>query len=96
MEKRDFLTIRDLKKEEIFKIYDLAKMYKSKWKERKVESILKGRTIGLIFNKPSTRTRTSFEVAIYSLGGNTIYFEEGNIQISRGETIKDTSNVLSL
>ena len=71
MEKRDFLTIRDLKKEEIFKIYDLAKMYKSKWRKKEVENILKGRTIGLIFNKPSTRTRTSFEVAIYSLGGNT-------------------------
>ncbi len=95
MRKRDFLTILDLKKEEIFKVYDLAKMYKSIWEKRKREGLLKGRTIGLIFNKPSTRTRTSFEVAIYSLGGNTIYFEEGNIQISRGETIKDTSNVLS-
>ncbi len=95
MRKRDFLSILDLSKEEIFKIYDISKMYKSKWARREIENILRGRTIGLIFNKPSTRTRTSFEVAIYSLGGNTIYLEESNIQISRGETIKDTSNVLS-
>lgn len=95
MKKRDFLCIRDLTREEIYKIYDIAKMYKSKWTKREVERILKGRTIGLIFNKPSTRTRTSFEVAIYSLGGNTIYFEKQSIQISRGETIKDTSLVLS-
>ncbi|HOV21356.1 MAG TPA: ornithine carbamoyltransferase [bacterium] len=95
MGKRDFLSILDLSKEEIFKIFDLSKMYKSKWARREIENILRGRTIGLIFNKPSTRTRTSFEVAICSLGGNTIYLEESNIQISRGETIKDTSNVLS-
>ncbi len=93
--KRDFLGINDLTREEIYKIFDLAKHYKSIRKKGRDSSVLDNKTIGLLFNKPSTRTRVSFEVAINELGGRTLYLSGATTQISRGETIKDTSEVLS-
>jgi len=89
--KRDFLKIKDLKREEIFKIFELTEYYK---REKRGE-ILKNRIIGLLFSKPSTRTRISFEVAVIQLGGHPIYIPAEKTQIGRGETIKDTSMVLS-
>jgi len=93
--KRDFLKITDLTKEEICKIFDFAKYYKSQRKKEKVSPVLTNRNMGLLFSKPSTRTRVSFEVAILELGGNPIYLAGDETQVSRGETVKDTSVVLS-
>ena len=93
--KKDFLKITDLTKEEIYKIFDLAKYYKSQRKKEKVSPVLINHNIGLLFSKPSTRTRVSFEVAILELGGNPIYLSGDETQVSRGETVKDTSIVLS-
>ena len=91
---RDFLRISDLTKEEIYKIFNLTKHYK-KERQNGVSSLLKNKNIGLLFSKPSTRTRLSFEIAIYELGGNPIYMPGETTQISRGETIKDTAQVTS-
>jgi len=93
--KKDFLTGRELTEEEVYKIFDLTKSYKASRKKKVSATILKNKTIGLIFNKPSTRTRVSFELAIEELGGRAIYLPGDTIQTSRGETIKDTACVLS-
>ncbi|MCM8809174.1 MAG: ornithine carbamoyltransferase [Candidatus Omnitrophica bacterium] len=93
--KKDFLKIKDLTKEEIYKIFDITKYFKSLKKEKKITDHLKNLTIGLLFSKPSTRTRLSFEVAIFQLGGFPIYLASESTQISRGESIKDTARVIS-
>ncbi|MCX7705453.1 MAG: ornithine carbamoyltransferase [bacterium] len=95
--KRDLLDIRDLTKEEIYLIFEKAKYYKFQRKKGNlISDILKGKSIGLLFRKPSSRTRLSFEVAIIELGGNPIFLESGQLQISRGETIQDTARVFNL
>lgn len=93
--KRDFLKIYDLKEEEVYKIFDRAKYFKKLYKERKFTKELENLTIALLFSKPSTRTRISFEVGIYQLGGRAIYLPAETTQISRGESIKDTAKVIS-
>ena len=93
--KRDFLRITDLTEEEVYKIFDLAKFYKSMHAAGDKNRVLEGKHIGLLFNKPSTRTRISFQVGIFELGGNPIYLSQTSTQVSRGETIADTSSVLS-
>ena len=93
--KRDFLKIADLDREEIFKIFDTTKYFKKLRKEKKITENLKNLKIGLLFSKPSTRTRISFEVAIYELGGFPIYLQSHETQLSRGESIKDTARVIS-
>jgi len=93
--KKDFLTGMELTEGDIYKIFDLTKSYKASRKKNVSATILKNRTVGLIFNKPSTRTRVSFELAIEELGGRAMYLPGDTIQISRGETIKDTACVLS-
>lgn len=90
---RHFRTILDLSADEILDIINRALLYK-KGKYKNIKP-LKNKSIGLFFEKPSTRTRVSFEVAIYQLGGNTINLNPGEMQIGRGETLSDTSRVLS-
>ncbi|HOJ31657.1 MAG TPA: ornithine carbamoyltransferase [bacterium] len=95
--KRDLLDIRDLSKTEIYKIFEQAKFFKYQRKKHiTITDTLKGMCIGLLFRKPSSRTRISFEVAIIELGGNPMFLEAGQLQISRGETIYDTARVLNL
>src|SRR5207247_9021266 len=74
---------------------DLAGALKEAHKRREAHALLPGRTLGMIFQKPSTRTRVSFEVGIAQLGGVGLYLAAGDLQLGRGETIKDTANVLS-
>ncbi len=93
--KKDFLTVTDLDREEIYRIFNLAKRYKSDRKNRQFSGILENRSIGLLFNKPSTRTRVSFEVAVKELGGSPLYLPGEATQITRGETVRDTAAVLS-
>lgn len=91
--KRDFLRLKDLSYEEIFRIIKRAIDLKSGIDSFKCPLI--GKSIGLIFEKASTRTRVSFEVGIYQLGANSIYMNPNEIQLGRGETISDTARVLS-
>lgn len=90
---KHFLSITDLSKKELDDILYLAKRVKSN--PRKFKNSLQGKVLGLLFNKPSTRTRVSFESGMYQLGGNTIFLTEKEIQIGRGESIVDTAKVLS-
>lgn len=91
--KRDFLTMRDLSTEEIDLLLKRSKEFKSGKDAHKCPLI--GKSIGLFFEKASTRTRVSFEVGIYQLGAQAIYMNPKEIQIGRGETIHDTAKVLS-
>lgn len=90
--KKDFLTIADLKPDEILGIIKRAIALK---KDKNCKSALKGKVLGLVFEKESTRTRISFEVAMARLGGTAIYISPQSSQLSRGESYIDTARVLS-
>jgi ornithine carbamoyltransferase len=92
MTKRDFLAIPDFSKAELLALFDLAARMKSgAYRERP----LTGKTLGLIFATSSTRTRVSFEVGAYQLGGHALFLSSRDIQLGRGEPIRDTARVLS-
>ena len=93
--KRDLLKMDDLSKEEISEILNLADQLKYELKHGISHEILKGKTLGMIFEKRSTRTRVSFETGMYQLGGNAPFLSINDLQIGRGEPIEDTSRVLS-
>lgn len=93
--KRDLLKMDDLSKEEISEILNLADQLKYELKHGISHEILKGKTLGMIFEKRSTRTRVSFETGMYQLGGNAPFLSIHDLQIGRGEPIEDTSRVLS-
>lgn len=92
---KDLLAINALTTEEIADILTLSAELKEKQKNRQMDCPLIGRTLGMFFEKPSTRTRVSFEVGIYQLGGQAIVLPVSDLQIGRGETIADTARVLS-
>ena len=92
---KDLLTIHDLTTEEVEDILSLSAELKEKQKNRQMDCPLIGKTLGMFFEKPSTRTRVSFEVGIYQLGGQAIVLPVSDLQIGRGETIADTARVLS-
>ena len=91
--KRDFLTLADLSSDEIAGLLGRAKDLKAGKDASKCPLI--GRSLGLLFEKPSTRTRVSFEVGIYQLGGKAITMNPSELQLGRGETIPDTARTLS-
>jgi len=91
--KRDFLTVSDFTREEILHILDRASEFKRNPSMR--EALLAGASVGLLFDKSSTRTRVSFEVGIHQLGGHSIFLTSGDLQLGRGESIRDTARVLS-
>lgn len=88
---RHFLSIEDFKREELFEIFDNSKFFK----ENRYTKFLNERIFALIFEKPSTRTRVSFEVGIKQSGGDTLFISNRDSQLSRGEEISDTARVLS-
>jgi ornithine carbamoyltransferase len=92
---RDFLRVNDWAPEELVLVLEHADRLKARQRERVPHLLLEGRTLGMIFQKPSTRTRVSFEVGISQLGGSGLYLAAGDLQLGRGETIKDTAVVLS-
>jgi ornithine carbamoyltransferase len=92
---RDFLRVNDWDADELTSVLDLADRLKARQRERVEHRHLEGRSLGMIFQKPSTRTRVSFEVGIFQLGGTALYLAAGDLQLGRGETIEDTGTVLS-
>ncbi|MEW5840639.1 ornithine carbamoyltransferase [Nitrososphaera sp.] len=93
--KRDLLSMHDLSGSEIENILRLAARLKKAQKAGRPVQPLRGKTLGMIFQKPSTRTRVSFEVGMYQLGGSAVYLGASEIQLARGETIEDTAKTLS-
>ncbi|KAF6510943.1 Ornithine carbamoyltransferase [Geobacillus stearothermophilus] len=92
---RDFLTLLDFTTEEILDLLALAADLKAKQKAGVSYTPLSGKTMAMIFEKPSTRTRVSFEVGMIQLGGQAMYLNGNDLQLGRGETIADTARVLS-
>ena len=92
---RSFTRVADWSREELLEVLDLADELKRFQRAGQEHHLLPGRTLGMIFQKPSTRTRVSFEVGIYQLGGTGLYLSAGDLQLGRGETIRDTAVVLS-
>ena len=91
--KKDFLTVHDLAKGEILRLIEAALRFKKQGRE--VKRSLVGYTLGLIFEKASTRTRISFEAAMFRLGGQTLFLSKGETQMSRDESLSDTARVVS-
>lgn len=91
---RDFLTIADFSPEEFRLLLDAAHELKRDLKAGVPHQVLKGKTLGMIFTKPSTRTRVSFEVGMYQLGGYPLFLSASDIQLRRGESLPDTARTL--
>lgn len=92
---KHLLTMMDLSKEEIIDILNLADQLKYELKHNIPHPHLKGKTLGMIFQKASTRTRVSFETGMYQLGGYPLFLSANDLQIGRGEPVQDTARVLS-
>ncbi|MBR1398373.1 MAG: ornithine carbamoyltransferase [Selenomonadaceae bacterium] len=92
---RDLLSIHELSVDEVEMILNFAAELKAMQKAGVPHKILEGKTLGMIFEKSSTRTRVSFEVGMYQLGGNALFLSNRDLQLGRGEPIKDTARVLS-
>lgn len=93
--KKNLLKMDDLSKEEILDILNLADQLKYEQKHDIEHPHLKGKSLGMIFEKSSTRTRVSFEVGMYQLGGNSLFLTDRDLQIGRGEPMEDTARSLS-
>ena len=92
---KNLISINDLSLEEINEIFKLSSELKDKLKKNVPHKLLVGKTLGMIFSKPSTRTRISFQTGIYQLGGLGMYFGPGELQLGKSESIHDTAKVLS-
>ncbi len=95
MKGKSVVSIQDLSLEEINEIFDLAKILKLRRLTGEPHRLLEGKKLGMIFAKPSTRTRVSFETGIYELGGIGMYFGPNDLQLGKSENIHDTAKVLS-
>ena len=92
---KHLLTLEQLSKDEILEILNLADQLKFQKKNGIPHHILEGKTLGMIFQKSSTRTRVSFEVGMHDLGGQALFLSSRDLQIGRGEPVQDTARVLS-
>lgn len=95
MDVRHFLTLKDYSKEEILEILDLGLAIKKEVKAKEFKPRLANQTLAMIFEKSSTRTRVSFEVGMYQLGGHALFLSNRDIHLGRGEPVKDTARVIS-
>jgi ornithine carbamoyltransferase len=95
---KNILSLLDVNSNEILSILKLAEELKKEMKRKNKWSsqVLEGKVLGMLFLKPSTRTRVSFEVGMYQMGGNAVYMDSNNMQLARGETIEDTARTLSI
>lgn len=91
---KDFISLHDCTKDEVEQLLKLALKLKKELKEGVAHPLLKGKTLGMIFSKSSTRTRVSFEVGMVQLGGYPLFLSSNDIQLGRGETVHDTAKVL--
>ena len=92
---KDLIAIHDLTKEEVQMILNLAKFMKTRAKKKQTPKLLKGKTLAMIFDKPSSRTRVSFEVGMYQLGGHAVDLNAAGLRFGKGETIPDIAMTLS-
>ena len=95
LKSKDLLTLDELSDGEIKKIIDLAIKLKKNNRRGKDKPLLKNKTLAMIFEKPSTRTRISFDTGMYQLGGHSIYLSSNELQLSRGESLEDTAKTMS-
>ncbi|MDP4116002.1 MAG: ornithine carbamoyltransferase [Bacteroidota bacterium] len=95
MKGKSLISIHDLTLEEVYEIFDVAKTLKEKLLTGEPHRLLEGKTLGMIFSKPSTRTRISFETGIFQLGGIGMYFGANDLQLKKSESVADTARVLS-
>lgn len=93
--KKDLLKMADLSRDELYSLLELADRLKYETKNHIPHNALQGKTLGMIFEKSSTRTRVSFETGMYQLGGQALFLSNRDIQMGRGEPIEDTARVLS-
>lgn len=93
--KKDFLCIQDLNRSDVEGIFELARELKTQQKQGKNKQLLQGKTLATIFHKPSTRTRISFDVAMYQMGGNTITMSADDIEFGKRESVPDIARTLS-
>ena len=94
-DKRDLLSLADIQLAEIHHLFQRATYLKAANRQRETFQPLKGRTLAMVFEKPSTRTRVSFEVGMYQLGGHALFLSSKDIQLGRGEELSDSAMVLS-
>ncbi len=92
---KDFLCLSDWSLADLEAIFDLTRELKAKQKEGTPHRLLEGQTLGMLFEKSSTRTRVSFEVGMFQLGGHALFLHSGTTQLGRGEPIKDTARVMA-
>ena len=92
---KDFLALSDWSPAELDKMFALTRTLKDQQKNGEPHRLLEGKTLGMIFEKSSTRTRVSFEVGMYQLGGHALFLHSGTTQLGRGEPIKDTGRVMA-
>ena len=95
LNQKDFLTLSDVSSNQINQLLQLAQDIKTKYQNGEAYAPLQGKTLAMIFEKSSTRTRVSFEVGMLQLGGHALFMTDRDLQIGRGETISDTAQVLS-
>lgn len=95
MKGKSLLTIKELSNQEVQAIFELSESLKEKRKNGEPHRLLEGKKLGMIFSKPSTRTRVSFEVGIYELGGTGLFFNQNDLQLKKSENVSDTAKVLS-
>ncbi|MDX9709576.1 MAG: ornithine carbamoyltransferase, partial [Trichloromonas sp.] len=92
---KDFLALADWSRDELDKIFALTRDLKAKQKRGEEHHLLKGKTLAMIFEKSSTRTRISFEVGMFQLGGHALFLSSGNTQMGRGEPVQDSARVMA-
>jgi ornithine carbamoyltransferase len=93
MQQKHLVSLRDYSRDDLIEVFDLATQVKAD--PPAYGGVLQGKSLAMIFQKPSTRTRVSFEVGMFELGGTALYLSSGDIQLNRGESIADTARVLS-
>ncbi|MFP4466496.1 MAG: ornithine carbamoyltransferase [Candidatus Goldiibacteriota bacterium] len=95
LNKKDLISLEDVAKEELELIINISEMIRNKHRNKELFVPLLGKSLGMIFRKASTRTRVSFEIGMFQLGGAALYMNPNELQLGRGETIADTARVLS-
>lgn len=95
LKNKNFLTMEELSAKELHSLLEFSKKLKTDFKKGKQQALLKNKTLAMIFEKPSTRTRISFETGMFQLGGHALNLSSSEMQLSRGETIEDTGKTLS-